>query len=299
MTIKKGILVFYMVLFSTVLVAQTGSKNKRKFGDWFSTSLEIRQTFDGSKAEKKPARLIFNEDNNSKDDFINIDIGVRVLEIHPIDGFLSMYPDIEWHKTNNKSAEKNKLSFGLKAEVVFDILKGNVILLSDAILRENFLDDVSEFEFDIQATFFRGKENEPDKYKFRPGERISYSKGIKDLKFRYQPFIGFEYREMPDLLIEDITQYLRLLYTTLSLEWWPWQSKLEFLFDATYRRSIKEIAGLKQDLSFIDASLVYYPFTDIKQSVIGVGLNYQLGYDPEAKFNNISIISLSLDIKIN
>lgn len=285
--ITLGVLFFS----SYFLQAQNGNQDtiSKKKNSWFKDNVSIRKTFDGSKNENKPATISLLENHKSTNDFFNIDIALKIKEWDLLENSKSalvFYPVIEWHKSSNEDDKKDKLSFGINGEsYIGKDWKLKPYFLSNFTLKRNFIDKVTELKFVGQLSFFSTEEG-------YPGADWVFENKI-DFKGRWYPYFGYEYNEIPDLVIQGDTEKFSVFFVRLHLEYWLSPRTLQFIFNGIYRNAIDSSKNIKSDLPLLNSSINYYPG---KQENISIGLDYQNGYDPDFKFQQTETTSLSLKV---
>jgi hypothetical protein len=280
-------------MYTLVLPAQNNkqdSTSSKKQKDFFK-NIKIRKTFDGSVEENKPASFNLFENHKSSNDFFNVDIALKIIEFELLedsDMTLTLYPVAEWHKSTNEEDEKDKLNFGLNSEYYFGIdWKLKPYILSNFVFKRNLLDNINEVKYVGQLSFFSTETGYPGaKWVFDDKTTL---KGI------WYPYIGYEYNEIPDLITEGSTESFSLIFIRIHLEYWFLPNTIQLVFNGVYKNTLNTSDELKSDLPLGDVSLNYYPG---KQDKVSIGIDYQNGYDPDAKFQQIEVTSLSLKIKL-
>ncbi|MDO5978256.1 hypothetical protein [Flavivirga spongiicola] len=285
--------ILLLLLFNFIIClafSQNSSNTASTKKSWFKENVSIRKTFDGSKNEKKPATLSLFENHKNRNDFINVDIAVKLIEFEPLKNsgsILTLFPVVEWHKSSNDDAKKDNLSIGLNGEYYFG-KDWNVkpYLLSNFVFKRNLMESVNEIKYVAQMSFFSLSKNAPG-YPWRFNNKDSDYRGM------YYPYIGFEYYEVPNLIIDGQREVFSTYFIRLFLEYWWSPRTLQTIFNGTFRNVFGNDNLVKNDLPIFDVSLNYYPG---KQEHVSIGLNYKNGYDPGAKFVQVDVTSLNLNI---
>ena len=80
--------------------------------------LSVRQAFDGSSRENKPATLIFVEDQEGDDAYFLVDLAVKAGERDILRGGpeLLVYPVVEWHRADREENPIGIIKGSLRAE---------------------------------------------------------------------------------------------------------------------------------------------------------------------------------------
>ena len=114
-----------LVISSSLMLAQDSCLIKAS--EWMTDkAISLRHSFDGSKNENKPASFSFKEDHKSDNDFINVDVAVKISDyefLRNSRGSLLLYPKVEWHKSTDSSDLKNKLEGGINLEYIPFLMK--------------------------------------------------------------------------------------------------------------------------------------------------------------------------------
>ena len=255
--------------------------------------VSIRQTFDGSVNEKEPASFTFLNNNKSGADFFNIDLAVKITEwdLNP-DGsnnIFLLYPVAEWHKSINEEDEKDKLSTSLNAESL--LFKSKFYSLISFKYLRNFLDNVNELKFTGRITYLGSGDRT-----YLPGVSWKFKNANKDFAGLYYPYLGYEYNIIPDLITEGDIERLSMWFFRLYLEWWISPREIQFITDGIYRNSFGKTNLTQRELPFIGLSLNWYP---LKQDDFSIGINYKNGYDPDSRYQEIEITSITANFKFN
>lgn len=266
-------------------------------------NFSIRKTFDGSKNENKPANFSFFENHNSNNDFLNLDIALKLSELELLTNSYSVlifYPKIEWHKSTDSTNLKNKLEGGINFEFIpFGLKSPNLpsnlpnnglkiapLFLGTSSLKKNFIDNVFETKLSLQMSLVSN-------YKFFPGSNIRDKKD--NFRARYYPYFGFEYNRIPDLIsngqVEEFSTYFFRFFTEI----WILPQILQLNVDGTYRKIVNNNSIIRTNLPILYTSINIYPG---KQELLGIGYEYTHGYEAGNKFELIQISSIKLICKI-
>lgn len=263
------------------------SETKEK-ENWFKrNNVEVRQTFDGSTNEKKPASIVFFKDHESGNDFFNIDLAVKLTEWESKNELFLIYPVLEWHKSSNKEGEKDKLSAGINTESLIGNGEAQPYIVTNLILARNFLDNVSEFEFSSKFTLL-GINN-----KFMPGYQTRFNNYT--YTFRYYPYLGYEYHIIPELISVSETEKFSMFFLSFYADLWIDKTNtFQIIAEGTYRNTMNTIQGIRKDLPIVDVSFNWYP---LSQDNFSIGINHRNGYDPDSKYQKVQITSISANVK--
>ena len=276
---------FFLIL-PCIVLGQT----KDKKSSWFKDNVDIRKTFDGSKNENKPATFALYENHKSNNDFFSADVAIKFIEWELLKNsrsIITLFPVAEYHRSSNDDDKKDKLSVGLNGEYYFGSnwnLKP--YLLSNFAFKRNLLENINEIKYVGQISFFGNKRGQPG-YKWR------FDNEQKDYRGMYYPYFGYEYNKIPDLISQGNTESISSLFFRLHIEHWISLKSIQIIINGIYRSLISDIK-IKDDLPLINLSLNYYPGN---QDNISIGLDYKNGYDPDSKFTQVEITSMSLNIK--
>lgn len=300
---KKHVLLGILSLFwTTQFFAQDSTFIK--INNWFTDkSFAIRQTFDGSKNENKPASLSFQENHKSTNDFFNVDIAIKLSQLELLkdkSSVLLFYPKVEWHKSNDSSDPINKIDGGINFEFIPFGLKtpnlpderpnGHLIIapyfLGTSSYKRNFIDNVNETKLTFQVSA-------ASIYNLLPGSTIRDRKN--NFRARYYPYIGLEYNHLPDLVAKGKTEEFTGYFLRFFVEIWVVPQTLQVNIDGTYRKIINNKSSLRTSLPFFNGSVYLYPG---KQETLGLGLEYKHGYDNTSRFQLIQTSSLKIIYKI-
>lgn len=275
-----------------------------KTNDWLTDkNFSIRKTFDGSKNENKPAAFSFQENHQSRNDFINIDIAAKLSQLELLknsSSVLIFYPKVEWHKSTDSSDLKNKLDggvnfeyipFGLRSPGLPDGLPNPGLKIAPwfqgtSSFKRNLVDKVNEAKLALQLSL-------ASNYNFLPGANINDRKG--NFRARYYPYLGIEYHRLPDLIAEGQTEEFSSYFVRLFAEVWLLPQTLQINLDGTYRKVLNNKTLLRTDLPVLAASVYLYPG---KQQSFAIGYEYRHGYDADSKFQLVQMSSLKLAWKL-
>jgi len=300
---KNAIILIIVIALST---AKTYGQDSTfiKVNKWLTDkNFAIRQTFDGSKNENKPASLSYQENHKSANDFFNVDFAIKISELELLknkNSSLIFYPKIEWHKSNDPTNTKNKLDgginfeyipFGLKSPNLPSDLPNKGLIISPwfqgtSAYKRNFIDGVYETKLAFQLSLVSN-------YKFLPGYSFRDSKN--NFRARYYPYLGVEYNHLPDLITEEALEEFTTYFIRLFAEIWIIPQTLQINIDGTYREIINNETSLRTSIPILASSIYLYPG---KQESLGIGFEYKHGYDNNSKFQLIQISSLKLAWKI-
>lgn len=275
-----------------------------KINEWIKDNkIAIRKTFDGSsKDENKPASLLFRENHKSNNDFLNVDLAIKLSEFEFFKNkksILIVYPKIEWHKSTDSTDLKNKLNGGFNFEFTPFKLKSDIPngLPNDGIkvspwvqgtssFKRNFIDNVFETKLSLQLSFVSN-------YKYYPG--YSFRDNDDNFVARYYPYFGIEYNNLPNLITDGEVEEFSTYFIRFFSEIWILPQRVQINLDGTYREIINNDSQLRKSLPILSTSLILYPG---KQESLGIGFEYKYGYDSNSKFQLVQISSLSLSWKI-
>ncbi|WP_299531845.1 hypothetical protein [Ulvibacterium sp.] len=294
--------VFY-VLFLVTNYSFSQNSFLSKLEEWFEKhSFSVRNTFDGSKNEQKPASIFFRENHKSDNDFLNVDLAFKISEFElfvnkPM--ALIIYPKVEWHKSTDTTDIKDKLDgginlewipFALKSPDLDEALDNPGVKLSPyfqgiSSFKRNFIDNVYETKLSGNISFVSN-------YKFMPGS--DFRNNNDDFLGRYYPYLGVEYNRIPDLLVDGEVEEFTTYFFRVFIESWVIPQDLQLNLDYTFRRNLSSGSDIRKSLPVFILSLNYYPGN---QESVGLGYEYKNGYDNEGRYNLIETSSLKLNVK--
>ncbi len=283
--------------------AKSQDSTFKKTVDWLTkNNFKIKKAFDGSRNENRPAGFSFMNDYQSSNDFINIDLAVKLSQLEVLkDGpGLLFYPKVEWHKSTNSESRKNKLDGGVNMEFYPFLLKaqnlpagvpnkGLVVapwFQGTSSFRRNFTTDVFETKLALQLSL-------ASNYKYLPGFNFRDKKN--NFRFRYYPYFGVEYNRLPDFLVKGETEEFSTWFVRLYAELWVIPRSLQLNLEGTYRQIMNNKTSIRTSLPMFNPSLYFYPG---KQEIIGIGFEYKHGYDADDVFQLIQTSSLTLNVKL-
>ncbi|MDI3321998.1 hypothetical protein [Pinibacter soli] len=299
---KKHSIFISLLTMSFQSYGQDSSINKIK--TWLTEkNFSIRKTFDGSKNENKPAGMLFWIDHQSKNDFFNVDLAIKISEFELLKNkhsSLIFYPKVEWHKSTDSTDLKNKIDGGINFEFIpFGLKSPNLKpgLVNEGLViapwfqgtssfKQNLLDKVFETKLTLQTSF-------ASNYSWLPGWQMR--DGNLNFRFRYYPYFGAEYNRLPNLITKGVSEEFYCYFIRLFAELWIVPRTLQLNIDGTYRQIINNKSSIKTWLPIINPSLYFYPG---KQETIGIGYEYKNGYDTDAKFQLVQLSKLTFNIKI-
>ncbi|GHB24476.1 hypothetical protein [Mongoliitalea lutea] len=299
---KIFIISILIFLFSDHLLAQDSTFIK--INKWLTDkNFAIRQTFDGSKNENKPASISFQENHKTTNDFFNADIAIKLSQLELLKNkgsILLFYPKVEWHKSNDSTDLKNKLDgglnfefipFGLKAPNIANGLPNGKFVIApyfigNSSFKRNFINNVYETKLSLQVSL-------SSNYRFLPGSSIRDKN--ENFRARYYPYFGIEYNYLPDLVTKGQTEDFSTFFIRFFTEIWVIPQTLQVNIDGTYREIINNSTSLRTSLPILASSVYLYPG---KQESLGIGYEYKHGYDNTGTFQLMQISSLKLSWKI-
>lgn len=275
-----------------------------KINKWLtSNNFAIRNTFDGSRLENKPAGVAFQQDYKSENDYFNVDVAVKLSQLEFLknsNASLIVYPKFEWHKSTDSTNLKNKTEAGLNLEFFPIPTKGYKLdselpnpgwkvapwIQGGTSVKNNTIDHVVETKLSIQVSL-------TSNYPLMPGTIIRDQK--KRFRARYYPYAGVEFNHIPDLIIKDQTEEFSTFFLRFFAEVWIIPETIQLNIDATHREVVENNSALKSKLPFFYGALNLYPG---HQTSLGIGYEYKYGYDQNSKFNLVQISALRLTWKI-
>lgn len=275
-----------------------------KINEWLKKNgFALRQTFDGSENENKPANLSLYDNHRTTNDFVNLDLAVKLSQLELLresNSILIFYPKFEWHKSNDSTSLKNKLDIGVNVEYFPFKLKDRGLPLNlpndglvispwfqgTSSLKRNLLEGVYETKLTFQVSL-------ASNYEYLPGSNIT--DGKNNFRARYYPYFGFEYNRLPNLVVDGTTEEFTTYFIRLFVELWAIPQTLQLNFDGTYREILDNESSLRTSLPLFTSSVFLYPG---KQDALGLGYEYKYGYDNTSLFQLIQISSLKLAWKI-
>ena len=276
------LLIVYTVIAAGFAAGQDSSMIQ--IANWMKVhNISIRKTFDGSKNEKKPAGLSLIEDHLSENDYLNVDLAVKLSELELMKkkrSSLVLYPKIEWHRSTDSLYLKNKLNAGINFELFpFSIKsykispglpnKGLVMapwLQGSSSFKRNFIDNVYELKLLGQISLVSN-------YKYFPGYLFRDSND--NYRGIYYPYFGIEYNCVPDLIEKGYTEKFSAFLVRLFIDLWISPQTIQLNIDVIYRRILNQSTQIR----------------------ISIGYEYKHGYDPEIKYKLAQISSFKINMK--
>jgi hypothetical protein len=276
---------------------------------WQAKGLSVRQTFDGSKNESKPASIAYLKP------LYTADIGVKFLEFDPLKNSVQQTmpigPSIEWHRTNTPKAS-NTLAAKLNADWSIGQLKGFnpdgterpnptgvpqhttgvLITIKPGATRDNIAEKIGNE--DLLAIMLISNKN------YYPGA-LTVDHDNRHL-FRYLPSVGMEYYGNKNVFdghgVEQQGAELAFARARLFLVTYLFnrdkQDRNELNADYTYRWRVggQTVLG--------NTHLLSTQFTHYfdKKRTIGVGLTYDHGRDPTQKFQDLKQGKIALRLSL-
>ena len=284
----------------------------RKVIDWITTNVEVRQTFDGSKEEQKPATVAYVQNADVKDSFYQIDFAIRVgerdLARHSERHQLNLSPTAEWHRTSTPKPV-DTISGKLQLEHIYGKLReydefgvedtrvggetdiGWVTVLRAGPVRDR-QQNVTSGDASITFTIKSHRPGYPNSFvNLRDGSRI----------FRYAPHLGVDYYSNKPVFVgttETAGIDLALARANLNMAFYPFNrdntNRREILFEYTY---FHHLAGDDRlgSMRFWTAQANYY----LDQAGrVAIGYTYERGENPTKKFLRVRQSSVGLRIKL-
>lgn len=302
----KTIGVIILIIFCSPLKVFGQGSALVKINKWLTDNhFAIRQTFDGSKNENKPASLSFQNNHKTTNDYLNVDLAIKLFQVELLknkSSILLFYPKVEWHKSDDSTQVKNKLDggvnfeyipFGLKSPNLPRNLPNKGLLIAPwfngiSSYKRNFIDSVNEVKLAFQLSLVSN-------YRFLPGSSIRDSDD--NFRARYYPYFGFEYYYIPDFISKGVTEKFSTYFVRIFVEIWIIPQTLQFNIDGTYREIItdKNSTSLNSSLPALTSTLYLFPG---KQESLGIGYEYKHGYDNNSKFQLVQISSIKFAWKI-
>ena len=302
------------VCIASLCAAQTAPKPK--FYAWLEdvAKISVRKSFDGSsKDEGKPASFLWFDDLQNKERFLLVDLGVKIREFEiPLrNQLLTIVPKVEWHTDQRAKTSKNSLSAGINIEY-YPLQAGTITpwFLGSLDVERDGVKDFAIFKPKIFMSLF-GLKN------FSPGHPIQNKNNV--FTFRYYPYTGIERFQKLDSASVGSTYWT----TRLFAEFWPWTAKriikhdtvrsstgadsavtrierderryLQLTAEGTYRHAISDKLYKQGNVTWLTLGLNIYPDGYDK---IGLGLDYNVGYDPSASFDKANKLSIGVRIKL-
>jgi hypothetical protein len=272
---------------------------------WQDKGLSIRQAFDGSKNESKPASISYLKP------LYTADIGVKFLEWDPLKNSTTMTlpigPSLEWHRTNTPK-KANTLAAKLNMDLAVGQLRGYLPDGTPAPNPAGIPQHDIGLLFSLKPGYTRDVLAHSDGgehlFSFTPvSNKNHYPNAINvDTNgrhlWRYAPSIGAEYFGNKDLFdradIEQKTADITFARARLLLIAWPFNENMEdrneISADLTYRHHVggQEVFS---NTHYLAVQLAHY--LD-KKRTIGVSVEYDHGRDPNQKFQNLKQGKLAL-----
>jgi hypothetical protein len=272
---------------------------------WQSKGLSVRQTFDGSKNESKPAAFSY------LNPLYTADIGVKLVEWDPLKNSIThtlpIGPSIEWHRTNTPKPS-NTVDAKLNIEFAQGQLSG---FLPDGSPAPN-PSDVPQHTVGYSISLKPGLTRDVLTHTTGVEHIVSFT--IVSLKnyypnaitvdtegrhlWRYSPSVGAEYYGKKDLFdrtdTEQKTTDISFARARLFVVAYPFNANMEDRNEASVDFTYRWRTGGQPILSnnhYLSVLLTHY--LD-KKHTIGVGVEYDHGRDPAQKFQNLKQGKLTL-----
>jgi len=300
----KNIFAIILVILTSTVKISGQDTVLNKINTWLAEkNFAVRQTFDVSKDENKPASILFRENHKTPDDFLNVDLAVKLAELELLtnkSSVLLFYPKVEWHKSSDLADLKNKLDgglnvefipFGIKSPNLPDHLPNKGLIVAPWVqgifsCKRNFIECVYETKLTVQFSLVSN-------YRYLPGSGIR--DGNDNFRARYYPYFGVEYNLLPGLLTKGVTEEFSTCFVRLFAEIWIIPQTLQLNIDGTYREIIRNETSLRTSLPLFTGSLFLYPG---RQESLAIGYEYKHGYDNNSRFQLIQISAIKLAWKI-
>lgn len=284
----------------------------RKVITWITSNMEIRQTFDGSKEEQKPATVAYVQNADVDDSFYQIDFAVRIGEKDLAEDSerhqLNLSPTAEWHRTSIPKAV-DTISAKLQLEHVYGKLReydefgkevtsvggetdiGWVTILRAGPARDR-QQNVTAGDASITFTIKSHRPGLPNSFvNLRNGTRI----------FRYAPHLGVDYYSNKPIFIGTTETQgidLALARANLNMAFYPFNAdntnRREVLLEYTY---FHHLAGDDRlgSMRYWTAQANYYLDANGR---VAIGYTYERGENPAKKFLRVRQSSVGLRIKL-
>jgi len=252
------------------------------FGFFVDKNISIRNSFEGTKNENKPAFFQLNR-NFVNDSLSNnsIDIGFKIGEIG-LANIIEVYPVVEWHRRivnrdlQNKNSE-NKLSGSLKTEI-FGFGRDKSVTILTIKASQDFKDSNVETFTGLEFTLFGVTDDTPNTINKKNSEKIL---------FKFIPYVGGENFTGFSEEFDSFELLKARIYSELN----PFRSDiLTFITNYTFR---SDFGGKMGNLMFYELQ-ANYKITN----QFSVSLDYENGRRPEYEFNREHTFKFGIGIKI-
>lgn len=258
------------------------------------TTLGIRKSYDAtSKDESKPASFMWNNDFQNGQDYLVIDLGLKITDWTIGNGGLILNPKFEWHRddTQEEGKKKNTIGGGLNYEYINPKLDEKLdlvpFILGSIEYKYDQVKPLQTLNGKLFLSAYGNKEGHPNyQHRDKKTEKL-------DL-FEYSVMTGFEYYQDIQQGNLHCTAWASRLYTELS----PitvLNPYLQLTADYTMRIVTSDNLYNKGNLQWLAVAANLY-FN--KKRNIGVGVEYAYGEDPLTNFVKTDKISFGIKIKV-
>lgn len=252
----------------------------------------IRKSYDAtSKDEGKPANFMWNNDFQNGQDYLVVDMGLKVIDWTILRGDLLLTPKFEWHRddTQEEGKKKNTIGAGINYEYMPLVPGDKELHIVPFLLgsTEYKYDEVKELEILNYKIFLSAIGDKKGTPNFQPRNE---EKNI----FEYNVMSGFEYYQSLNSDHLHCAVWASRIYAELS----PIPSLYSYFqltADYTIRFVTSDNLYNQGNMEWLSvAANVYFN----KKQNIGAGLEYSYGEDPLTNFAKTDKISFAIKIKI-
>lgn len=253
---------------------------------WLSKrGIEIRQSYEGTSGESKPARIFWAHDANADNkDYYQIDLALLKRIRKDASGTsLRALPIIEWHRSTKTEKLSDQLIAKLQAEMMlFSGFTPHVI--ASAAWNRDLKMGTAEAVLSALLTAF--SPTAP----FAPGRNLH----VGSTAIKYYPYLGYEYRDFDSPARNGNAHFFLL---RAYLEAFPFEHILgiQVVVDYTHRFTGAQPNVSSDGWNMFTASLNL--FLDSSNSV-ALGWDYIKGEDPSMNFVEREVSTVSLKLKI-
>ncbi|TFF29723.1 hypothetical protein [Mucilaginibacter psychrotolerans] len=299
---------------TVVLILKTGAKYKISASTvkytpdqytWFKR-ISIVKSFDNAtdKAAAATLNLVYPKDSVSSQNFA-FAIGYNVLPnaFHNPTLNMQLNPFFEWQKNTLSSKKQNVITSGLNFQISIPKFNANDRFQMFGVASLNYKNDRIKSSEGTQANLYLSPifDGSGDKFYFKPDARMKNPA----IEIIYNVFGGVEYENVNTAKKAEDKGTVYRLYGRFVATFSPipdiLDERLQFVPDFTYRSGFSNsIASEKKTnkLWKYDINLVIIKQKDSGFGDVSVGYDFQKGVDPTAGYEDQTVRTIALKIKI-
>jgi hypothetical protein len=291
-----------LVILSFLLATATGwgfGENEENNNFW--SRLHVSNSSIGSKqGVKQPGSFQITIPDKGKK-IIEMGIGLKVDVLST--GLMDLGVFAEYNRNTISEKEQNVIRTGMIMEwQLLDLVRvpHTPILLTNLNYKNDMIKNTRFLQASIAYThLFRGrggKSGFPLPHEF--GQKI-----FKFLELTYSPYLGIEYENIISANDEgkkgDILRGFFQVESVLTPTSDKLKEKLELTFGYTYRRDLKNSMDKENKTYQLLKAGIHYYFFKSGKSLLGIGLTYVNGEDPNTGQPKQKYLTLGLKFKLN